>query len=97
MEKMDSIDRGDKLSYPCLESMQMKRLFPEIKEKEDELKALHEKNLDEFGGLKGIIMHTPEADAYRQRVLDINKEIDEILTRLATEEVRGTELFAEIL
>lgn len=97
MEKMMNIDSGDKMSYSCLESIQMKRLFHEIKEKEDELKALHEKNLDEFGGLSGIIMHTPEADAYRHRVVEIQKEIDEILTKLATEEARGTELFAEIL
>jgi hypothetical protein len=100
MEKMMYIDSGaisNKLPYTSLELMQMRRFFPEIKEKDNELNKLHEKQMDENDGLDGVIAQTEQAKEYRQQVIDIKKEMDDILENLVSKEVRNMELINSVL
>jgi hypothetical protein len=100
MKKMMYIDSGaisNKLPYTSLELMQMRRFFPEIKEKDNELNKLHEKQMDENDGLDGVIAQTEQAKEYRQQVIDIKKEMDDILENLVSKEVRNMELINSVL
>ena len=83
------------LKFRVARSTQMKRLFPEIKEKENEMNRLREEFEKEHPDMISSFSHSPEATEFRSKSVEIHNEIEDLLTKYADQETRGIESFLE--